>query len=335
MKLEYVDGISKKNKLLYILEILRNETDADHRYTTVDIMEKLESDYGITVERKSIYSDVEDLKSLGYGIVTEGRKNKTYYYDKRDFEISELKLLVDSVKAAKFISEEKTNDLIEKLKGLTSVHFGKQLSRQMFVGGKTDNENVLINVDKINGAINDNKKIRFKYWNYNLKKQKEFRHAGQVYCVSPIALIWDNEYYYLLAYSEKDEENRHYRVDKMDEIFVLDKELRVKEAVDYNISKNKNKYSSKVFGMFDGEAVRVELLCKNNMMGVLIDRVGKDFVQLKVDDEHFKAAVDVVPSKQFLGWVMGLGGGVKVIGPAPVVEDMKKEVARLAKDYDI
>lgn len=325
-------GVRKKLKSLYLLKILMEETDEEHGLTTPQLIEKLEA-YGIYAERKSIYSDIEDLQSLDYDIIQDGSGRSTNYkLVSREFELAELKLLVDSIQAAKFISDDKSTELIKKLEAFTSKYNAKKLNHQMYTFGgvKTDNEDVLINVDYINEAINTNKVINYKYWNWNAEKKKELKYNGRIYVVSPISLIWDNEYYYLVGYNHTDKEVRHYRVDKMKGI-VITEQMRHEEARNFN--EDMGAYANRLFGMYDGEIKRVELIAHNNKIGVLIDRLGKNIPIVKVDDEHFKTAVNVAVSSQFFGWIMGLQGTVKIIGPESVLEDMRTEVRRLSKDY--
>jgi len=195
-------NLNYKLKLLYLQKILQDHTDENHGLTMAEILEHL-AQYGIQAERKSVYDDIETLREFGMDIIGEKRrKNFHYALVNRDFELAEVKVLMDAVQAANFISEKKSNQLIEKLGTLVSNHNAVQLQQQVFVSGrsKTSNEEIYYNIDKLYKAINDNHQVRFAYCNWTVNKQLEEKHDGKEYVVSPWALIWDNENYYLLGY---------------------------------------------------------------------------------------------------------------------------------------
>ncbi len=210
-------GTNQKLKLMYLMKILLEKTDEGHSITMPEIIESLKA-YDITAERKSIYADMEALRTYGMDIIGE-QKNKTYYYHvgNRQFELAELKLLVDSVQSSKFITAKKSNELIKKIEGFASKYEAKQLQRQVFVTEriKTMNESIYYNVDKIHAAIGANVKIKFQYFQWNVDKKMELRHASEFYYISPSALSWDNENYYLIGFDSEAYMIKHYRVDKM------------------------------------------------------------------------------------------------------------------------
>lgn len=325
---------NQKLKIMYLMKILLENTDETHSITLQQIIEKLEG-YDVTAERKSLYTDIEQLRQYGLDIYGE-QKDRTYYYKviNRQFELAELKLLVDSVQSAKFITAKKSNDLIKKIEGLASRHEAQQLQRQVYVSGrvKTMNEGILINVDAIHQAINTNVKIRFQYYKWTPDKKMELRHNGKVYEVSPWALSWDDENYYMVAYDAEADMIKHYRVDKMLHIDLTDIK---REGKQHFKSFDMAEYAKKMFGMFDGEEESVKLLCDNSLAGVMIDRFGKDIHMYKVDDEHFSVSVKVAVSRHFLGWIIALGSGVKIVGPDKVVDQMKDELRRLTSQYEL
>lgn len=308
------------------------KTDEEHYITMPEIMEQL-GRYDVTADRKSIYSDLRDLEKLG--IEVEGEpigKGYHYYVINRQFELPELKLLVDSIQASKFITEKKTNQLIKKLEGLVSEHEAKQLHRQVHVAGriKTMNESIYYNVDAIHDAIAENRKIRFQYFKWNVKKQMELRHDGAYYHISPWGLSWDDENYYLIGFDSQAQKIKHYRVDKMLHISLTDDERDGKEhfkKVDMAA------YAKKSFGMYGGEEQTVKLLVNNSLAGVIIDRFGKDVMMIPVDDLHFTVNVDVKVSDQFISWIFAIGDGAKIIGPETVLEHVKEYIARLNRQY--
>ena len=327
-------GPNQKLKMLYLAGILSEETDDRHSLTIQDLIEKLAA-LGVNADRKTLYRDLEELRRFGMDIITT-HTGHYYYYNlgSRDFELPELKLLVDSVQSAKFITNRKSADLIRKLSGLASRHEAKYLQRQVVISGrvKTMNESIYYNVDKLHAAIGEDSRIRFKYYQWNVRKEPELRKNGAWYSVSPWALLWDNENYYLVAYDAEDDKIKHYRVDKMLKISVTGEKREGKERF---TEFDPARYSRSLFGMYGGEDVRVTLEARNDMTGVLIDRFGKDIVITRTDEDHFRTNVEVAVSRQFLGWVMALGDGIRIVGPESVAEQMKQEIRRLAEQYGL
>lgn len=325
---------NQKLKQLYLMKVLLENTDETHSMTMPDIISTLNS-YDITAERKSIYDDIEALRLYGMDIIGE-KSGKTYLYHigSRDFELAELKLLVDSVQCSKFITAKKSNELIGKIERIASKYEAKQLQRQVFVAEriKTMNESIYYNVDMIHNAIANNVKIKFQYFQWNVDKKQELRHDGEYYLISPWALSWDNENYYLIGYDHKAGIIKHYRVDKM---------LKISETVESREGKQLFRqfdmaiYAKKMFGMFDGKEQSVRIECVNSFAGVMIDRFGKSVSMIKTDDEHFAVNVIVAVSRQFLSWIISLGEGVVITGPENVVEQMKDEIKALNSRYGI
>lgn len=325
-------GPNQKLKLLYLMKILLEKTDELHSITMPDILSSLDA-YGVTAERKSIYDDFETLRLYGMDILGEQR-NKTYYYrvGKRDFELAELKLLVDAVQSSKFITAKKSSELIKKLENQGSKYEASQLQRQVYVTEriKTMNESIYYNVDKIHTAISSNVKIEFQYFQWNVDKKMELRKNGEYYCISPWALSWDSENYYLIGYDCEAEIIKHYRVDKMLHIELIEEKREGKELFDkFDIAV----YSKKMFGMYDGKIENVKLECENRLAGVIIDRFGKNVNIVRTDSDHFKVNIEVAVSQQFLAWVISIGEGLKIIGPENVVNMMRDEVRRLEGQY--
>jgi len=323
---------NQKLKLLYLMQILMEQTDETHSITMPEIISALKA-YGIAAERKSIYSDMEHLRTYGLDIIGE-KEDKTYYYHigNRRFELAELKLLVDSVQAAKFITEKKSHELIRKIESLASRHEAAQLQRQVYVAGrtKTDNEGIYYNVDQIHQAIGSNVQITFHYFRWDENKQQVLRKSGVRYQVSPWALSWDDENYYLIAYDAEDEIIKHYRVDKMLHI-ELTRERR--QGGHHFKEFDMAVYARKMFGMFSGEEEYVKLECANRMAGVIIDRFGKNVSMIKKDDLHFTVNIKVAVSRQFLAWVISLGEEARIVGPEHVVEQVREEIERLIRQY--
>ena len=327
-------GVNQKQKMLYLVKIFYEETDETHYLSMAEIIQKL-ADYGITADRKTLYVDFNELRRFGLDILME-KVGRIYCYHlgSRYFELPELKLLVDTVQAAKSITGKKSRELIKKLEGLVSKYEAVKLNRQVIISGriKSMNESIYYNIDTIYEAIGADCQIRFKYFRWNIRKEAEPKKDGVWYCVSPWALIWDDENYYLVGYDAEDSKIKHYRVDKMQKIsLVLEKREGRDEFAEFNMPH----YTKSLFGMFGGEETRVTIEAENDMVGVMIDRFGKDIVISPVDEDHFRTTVPVAVSNQFLGWIMALGGGVKITAPDEVAELMRTEVRRLAAQYGI
>lgn len=326
-------GTNQKFKLYRLAQIMLEMTDDEHYITMPEIMAAL-GEYEITADRKSIYSDLRDLEVLGIEVEGEPVGNKYHYHVvNRPFELPELKLLVDAIQSSKFITERKTNTLIKKLEKLVSKYESMKLQRQVFVSGriKTMNESIYYTVDAIHNAISENRKIRFQYYQWNVKKEMELRHNGDYYHISPWGLSWDDENYYLVGFDSDANLIKHYRVDKMLHIQMLEEKRKGKEHFK---KLDMADYAKKSFGMFGGKEQQVKLLVENSFAGVIIDRFGKNVMMVPADSEHFTVNVDVHVSNQFLGWIISLGEGVKILGPDEVVEQMRKEVERLIKQYN-
>ena len=308
---------NQKCKILVIRDLLL-ETDELHPLTTLDFIAKLK-ERGIEAERKSVADDLLTLSEYGMDIesVAVG-KRKGYYLASRMFESAELKMLVDSVQAAKFLSPKKTRGLIKKLAGLSSRGEAALLKRQLYISdrGKTDNESVFYNIDAIHGAIGEDREITFVYWQYDLNKKRVPRKSGARYRVSPFALVWDDEFYYLIAYDAEDARIKHYRVDKMTRITIDDAARQGKDAF---AALDMSVYTSRNFSMFAGEEADVVLDCDANLIGVIVDRFGAD-VSVHPNGDGFTAFVRVAVSEQFFGWVAALGGAVRIVSPQPVKE---------------
>lgn len=323
----------QKLKLLYIMQLLLEKTDEDHPVTMAEIIEYLERN-DIQAERKSIYNDIQLLTDFGLDIISIRERPGGYYLASRQFELAELKLLVDAVQSSKFITSKKSRELIKKLGTLCGSSQAKQLQRQVVVTNrnKAVNESIYYNVDMIYNAIAANVKVRFQYFEWNVNKEMRLRKNGAFYCVSPWLLTWDDENYYLIAYDDEAGMIKHYRVDKMLKIDLTGEERSGKEAfADFDIAG----YSKKTFGMFAGEEETVTLCLEDGFTGVVVDRFGTEAALRKKDEAHILARVNVAVSRQFFGWVCGLGTGVKIEAPESVVEQYRKYLDDISKMYEM
>ena len=325
---------NQKLKLLYLAKIMQEKTDDEHRLTLPEIQEEL-AKYDIEANRKTLYADIAVLNDYGIEIIKEHEGYKTFYHlGKREFEPAELRLIIDAIASSKFITTRKSKQLIKKLEKMVSVHEAKLLDREVIVSDrvKNMNESIFYTVDAIQYAIANNHRIKFRYFSWNTKGEMEFHHDGEFYDVSPWALCWDSENYYLVGFDTNINEIRHYRVDKMmNTEEPLEKRLGSKEFKEKGV----DSYTKKHFRMVGGTEERVTLLCQNEMANVIIDQFGKETKLQKVDDEHFRVRVDVVVSDQFIGWIIALGGKVVIEGPEGVRERAKTLMRENLERYEI
>jgi len=310
---------NQKQKLLYIEEYLRRHTDESHSVTAPQIIAYLESN-GIKAERKSIYNDIQTLCDYGLDIVRDEGPKGGYRLASREFELPEVKLLVDLVQSSKFITTKKSRELIGKLENLVSSNDARKLQRQVVVAdrNKTVNEKIYYSVDVIYAAIADNVRIRFHYFDWDVNKQMQLRKDGAFYEVSPWLLTWDDENYYLVAYDSEAMKLKHYRVDKMLDI-ALTEDVRDGRAAFEKI--DIAAYSKKTFGMFAGDVKTVQLLCDTSMTGVMIDRFGTNAALRPYDENHILIRADVAVSPQFFGWLAGLSDRIRILSPEAVARD--------------
>ena len=314
-------GQNQKAKLLYLARILSQQTDQEHPMTIARMMDLLHAQ-GVDVrDRKSLYDDLETLRVFGMDIEKqrEGR-SVGYYVAGREFELPELKLLVDAVQSSRFITHNKTNQLIRKVESLASVHQARQLQRQVYVTRriKAMNESIYYTVDALHEAIDSGKQIRFHYFEWALGRgrervEKRLRRGGGWYQVSPFSLVWDNENYYLVAFETESGTVRHYRVDKMQNLTVTDLPREgLPESFDPAA------YAGSLFGMYNGVQETVKLRFENSLIGVVADRFGREVFLSPDGDSHFTVTTKVAVSPQFLSWVFSFGPQAQILSPEPV-----------------
>ncbi len=306
----------QKLKLLYLIKMLEENTDENHPISTSDIIKYLESK-GIHAERKSIYNDMECLVEFGYDVVqVQSRLGGGYYLGSRAFELPELKLLVDAVQSSRFITTRKSRELIHKLERIAGKNDAGKLQRQVYVAGrvKTENESIYYSIDAIHHAIQENKQIQFVYLDWNLKKQLVPRANGNK-CVSPWALIWRDENYYLAAYDSEDKVIKHYRVDKMGQVEMI---KAPREGVSQFSQIDVTAYTRQTFGMFAGEESIVTMEFPVRLIGVVLDRFGREVDIRPVSDTKFRIRAKVAVSGQFFGWLSGIGAEARIVAPEAV-----------------
>jgi len=324
---------NQKLKLLYLIKILSEKTDENHCMSAQRLIDEL-AKYDIKAERKSIYDDINCLNYFGFDILNvKSRTEGGYYLASREFELPELKLLVDAVQASRFITVKKSRELIAKIEKMAGPFEARKLQRQVLVAGriKTENESIYYNVDKIHNAIQDNTQISFVYLNWNVKKELKPRRDGQVYQISPLALTWKDENYYLIAYDDEEAKIKHFRVDKMSRISQLENKIRqgLEEFGKIDVAA----YTNTTFGMFGGDETSVMLQLPNEMAGIILDRFGKEITIRQVEDGIISVRIKVAVSNQFYGWLTGLGKEVTILGPEQVKNDYQRYIENILIQY--
>jgi predicted DNA-binding transcriptional regulator YafY len=326
-------GSNQKLKLSMLCKIMQEETDDDHSLTLQQVIKKLEA-YDITAERKSLYDDFKCMdENLDVEVIKEQIGRETFYHvGSRQFELAEIKLLIDAIQSSKFISQNKSKELIKKMKGFVSKYQADKLQRQVYVNDrvKTMNESTYYAVDDLHTAIAENKKVTFKYCSWTVEKKLEPRKDGELYKVSPWALTWADENYYLVAYDSEAGKVKHYRVDKMIHLNKIDE---MREGKEFFNNFDMGTYALENFSMFGGEIKKVHIEFPNDKVGIFIDRFGKDIAIRPAGNDRSMIAVDVAISLQFFGWIFCLGSDVKITGPDAVVEKMREEAKSFFENY--
>lgn len=314
-------GERQKLKLLYLAEWLWRDTDEEHGLTAAELLRRLEG-AGIAAERKSVYDDIRALTEFGMDIVTGHGRQGGYRLVHRTFELPELKLLVDAVQSSKFLSERKSRALIRKLESLTSRWEAQRLQRQVYAVGrvKSANESIYYSIDTIHTAISRDRQVAFRYFEWTMDKTARYRRGGTDYERSPYALVWDDENYYLVAYDHTASPPgiRHYRVDRMENLRVLETPRAGKALLG---GMDMAQYVQRTFGMFGGEQREIELRFAARLAGVVLDRFGKETTLLPQGEEGFRVHVRAVVSPQFMGWLSGFGPDAQLLGPPDVVKE--------------
>ena len=321
----------QKLRILYLLRILREETDENHSLTVNELLSHLEK-MGITSDRKSIYDDLSCLDGAGFDIARRRGRNGGVALLSREFEIAELKLLIDMVQSSVFITETKSKALIGKLTALASRHESAALHRHVHIAGrvKTENEKIFYSVDKLNDAITLERQVRFHYAERGGDGKKYYHRGGEYYQLSPWELQIDDGKYYLIVYDSVHDDFRHFRVDKMEDIEILDLPREGKRKME---ERELGDYASEIFGMFGGKPELVILGLPESLAGVIYDRFGGDTRLRKVGNGRYECSVRVVPSERFFGWLAGFGGELTLLSPDSVREKYRQMVEKVLKSF--
>ncbi len=318
-----MDNCDKLRPFL-LLKILKERTDEDHALSTTELSKILKDEYGVDTFRTTIKSDVELLQNVGYGIGITRSSQNLYNYIDQDFDIPEVKLLIDAVLSSKFITKSRSDDLVSKLTELAGPFKAEEIKRNLVVNGriKTDNKQALLIVDVINEAINTGKKIRFQMTEYNIKKQRVLHNKGETYVFSPYSLVWDGDYYYVVGFSDKYQSIGSHRIDRIYKRPEILDEDQVSVPNGFDI----NQYINTMFRMYDAPRQEVELQVDNGLMDAMIDKFGPDVTTMTCDRETFRVIANVAVGTVFYNWVFGFNGKVTIRKPESVRETYKELV---------
>ena len=324
-----------KLKILYILKILQEESDEDNELTMPQIIERL-ANYGIEAERKSVARDLKSLCEYGYDISLFENK-KGYYLREREFDLSELRFLIDAVLSSRCITTKKSKELITKLEKQTSNQEAKKLkvNRSIKDRIKCKNEEFYYNIDKISRAITENRKITFQYYNYNIKKVKELKREGHLYILSPYDLVWNEDYYYLVGGHDKYDDFTNYRIDRMHNIKIVEETRRsITQIKGYDCNENTSTYLKKTFRMFGGETCKVEIKFAKDMINTVIDRFGEEVSIMPMESEHFKVITEVNAGEGFISWILQFGEKAEVLYPEKLRGEIKMKIDKMKEFYE-
>ena len=325
---------NQKAKLLYLRQYLEQRTDEDHPASTAELIEYL-AQQGIAAERKSIYADMETLIDFGLDVIRVRHGNASgWYIGQRDFQLPELRLLVDSVQSSRFITRRKSLELIGKIEGLTSAHQAKGLRRQVWVKNriKSMNESIYYLVDELHAAIDADESIRFHYFQYDPQRRRQLRHGGAWYQVSPYALLWDSENYYLVAFDSAAGIIKHFRVDK---IMDLKRTGERRDGREVFRDVDMSAYANAHFGMFSGGTENVRLEFENALAGAVIDRFGDSVILVPGEEGRFTVTVPAAVTEPFFAWLCTFGDQVRILSPESAVEAMRAHIAKIAARYAV
>ena len=319
-----------KRRLLLVQKLLYENTDEQHPLTTFEILEYLQ-DKGIVTNRKTLKGDIDLMVESGMDIITVQSKPNRYFWGAREFEQAELKLLVDAVSSSRFITQRKSRIIAKKIMSLSSINGREELKRNIYAAGriKADNESFLYIVDAVNEAITRKRKISFQYTDYTPEKKKILKNDGEVYILSPYALFWNDDYYYVVGYSDKHKNVSSFRVDRICNIRMSD-EKSVREPDDFSLER----YSRQIFEMYDGDTVRVKLECRNELMRYVIDRFGEDVATEIATEKTFYAYPEVALSPNFYSWLFTFAGEIRIIAPERAKEEYLNKVRAAAEGFD-
>ncbi len=328
---------NSKLKLLILAKIFEQKTDEEHPLTALELCEELEKQ-NISAERKSIYKDIDILREFNYDIIkVPGKNNGGYFLGERKFELAEIRLISDAVQSANFISQKKTAKLLEKFEDFMSENQAKTLRSQVYVEKrpKTSNEEIYYTISKLDEAITNFQKVSFVYQKRKITNNFRTQTEEKKHVVSPYALIWSNDYYYLVCNNEKHDNLMHLRIDRIKSVNILNKKFRhFSEVSPYKSKFDAADYSNKLFNMFSGEPKPIELICENELLDVILDRFGKTTKIQKYDENSFMLRTNAVVSSGLVSWILQFAGRVKVNSPNDLIYEIKQKADEIRNLYE-
>ena len=327
---------SSKIKTLLIFKYLTEYSDENNPLSTTELIKLLEQD-GITCERKSIYADIKTLNMVGFDILTAMSPKRGFFLASRTFELAQVRLLIDAVTSAGFITPNKTRDLVTKLEGLVSKNEANELVSQVYVdsNAKCDNEEIYYVIDALHDAIIEHRKVKFKYKRRNIDKENKKSYTEKVFKVSPYALIWKDDHYYLVCNNEKYDNLMNLRLDRMRKIEKLYERTRsISEVSEYSDFIDVADYTSKMFNMFSGTTGEVELECHLDIREEIMDRFGSKIPLVAVDSNHFKTTINAAVSDGLVSWIMNFGNKIKVLSPQSLADAVKERAQCIIECYN-
>ena len=321
---------SQKIKLLKLMELLRQETDEQHPMAATVVCQKL-NDMEVACDRRTLTRDIQALNDYGYEVMTTMISHeKAYYVEDRSFSVPELKILIDAVQAASFVTDKKTAELIQKIANLGGSHSADILQSNMvcFNTRKHHNESIYYNVAYLEDAIEQNKKVIFRYYDLDVNGQKVYRRDGHHYVVEPIGLVFNEDNYYLMVYSARHDNTANYRIDRMDSVEIVEEDI-CKKALE--LRQSVAGYTEQAFKMYGGQPVQITLQFSNKLIGAVYDRFGEGTKMIPIGDEDCAATVMVQISPTFWGWIFQFGKLMRIISPDGIIEQYKEKIREIDK----
>ncbi|WP_394141071.1 helix-turn-helix transcriptional regulator [Cytobacillus oceanisediminis] len=326
--------IDNKERMLKLMEILREQTDEENEYTLDDIAECFKKEYGpdVRLNKNSLRDDIEHLIEAKFDITVNQEKEgmpKYYSHQYRLFELYELRMLIDAVASARFITKDETKQLIRKIKKLTSMHHAKKLHNEILIDSsvKSESKMVRLAINDLHEAIFERRIVTFQYGRYNINKEFVLSHDGGEYKVKPLALTWVNDFYYLIAYYFSKEEIRHYRIDRLRNVRITEEQFPYEP---FDVSK----YVSSTFHMYAGSEEWIKIRFHNDLINVIIDKFGRDADIRKLNDEHFILTAKAIVSEGLVKWLLNWGNQAKVLSPPSLVDEVVYEIRNMMAVYE-
>ncbi len=327
--------VGGKLKILYIVDILSKYSDEEHPINAGEICRYL-AEYGIKAERKAIYDDIDNLMFYGYDIIKTRTPRAGFFMASREFELPELYLLTDAVQSADFITPKKTRELVAKLEAMMSKEQARARENSIYIdySHKCDNEEIYLSIDALRVAISEGKKVTLKYRTRQIDEKRQITFKEKLFTVSPYALIWVDDHYYLVGNNEKYDNLMHMRIDRMKTVTVLDEPYRhFSQVCSYKERFDIADYVSKTFNMYGGELENIELSCNYGILEQVIDRFGADIHIIGVEDGRFSFRTKGLVSQGLVGWIMQFCGDIEVVNPPSLRKMICENIEVLSKTY--